>query len=96
MVNNVLINEQHGFRKGFSCTTKLVELFHELASKVDEGGQRNCAFLDFEKAFDTVSHSLLFAKLDSRFPPECAHFQDQLLVGHAWIRAFKWEVFILC
>lgn len=61
--NNLIISEQHGFCKGLSCTTQLAEFFHELVSGIDERRQTDCIFLDFRKAFDTVSHSLLLQKL---------------------------------
>lgn len=61
--HNTLTNDQHGFRKGFSCTTQLVEFYHDLTSDVDSGGQTDCIFLDFCKAFDTVTHSFLCNKL---------------------------------
>lgn len=55
----LLIENQHGFRKGLSCTTQLVEFYHDLSSRIDESGQIDCIFLDFQKAFDSVSHALL-------------------------------------
>lgn len=63
--HKVLINEQHGFRRGLSCTTQLVEFYHDIISSVDAGGQVDGVFLDFRKAFDTVSHSLLLFKLNT-------------------------------
>lgn len=61
--NNILTIVQHGLRKGLSCTTQLVEFYHDLVSTIDSGGQTDCIFLDFRKAFDTVTHSLLCNKL---------------------------------
>lgn len=60
---NFFIDYQHGFRKGYSCTTQLTEFYHALFTTVDRGEQIDCVFLDFRKAFDTVSHSLLIQKL---------------------------------
>ena len=39
--------KQHGFRQGFSCTTQLIEFYHDIASALDDGGQIDCLFLDF-------------------------------------------------
>lgn len=61
----LLIENQHGFRKELSCTTQLVEFYHDLSSSIDESGQIDCIFLDFQKAFDSVSHALLLQKLKS-------------------------------
>lgn len=61
--NNLLASQQHGFRKGLSCTTQLIEFNHDLVSEIDNSGQIDCLFLDFQKAFDTVSHSFLLSKL---------------------------------
>lgn len=57
--------KQHGFRQGFSCTTQLIEFYHDIASALDDRGQIDCLFLDFRKAFDTVSHSVLIQKLQN-------------------------------
>ena len=54
---------QHGFVKGRSTVTQLVTVFHEISSILDGSGQVDMLYLDFSKAFDSVSHRLLIHKL---------------------------------
>lgn len=56
---------QHGFVKGTSCATQLILTHYHWAKALDDGCQVNVAFLDFSKAFDGVSHSVLLKKLCS-------------------------------
>ena len=67
VLDKVLHNRQHGFRKGLSCETQLCGTFHEIAKTTDEGNTVHALVLDFAKAFDKVPHKLLMEKL-SKIP----------------------------
>ena len=61
--NNILYPLQHGFRKGRSCETQLIEFVDDISKNLQEGQQTDILILDFAKAFDKVNHSLLTHKL---------------------------------
>ena len=54
---------QHGFLSGRSTSTQLVEFIENIGNTLDNSGQTDIIYLDFSKAFDSVSHPLLLRKL---------------------------------
>ncbi|NXM61588.1 RTXE polymerase, partial [Illadopsis cleaveri] len=48
---------QHGFRRGRSCLTNLITFYDQVTRLLDAGKAVDVVYLDFSKAFDTVSHS---------------------------------------
>jgi hypothetical protein len=60
--NNILSENQHGFRKHRSCESQLSITLQELADGLNSGDQMDCILLDFSKAFDKVPHQCLLNK----------------------------------
>ena len=66
MEENELYNRrQHGFRKGRSCVSQLIEQHAEILDSMCNGHAVDVVYLDFAKAFDKVDHGLLIKKLAS-------------------------------
>jgi hypothetical protein len=61
--NRLIRTTQHGFMRGRSCATNLLEFFEKVTSELDKGEAIDVIYLDFAKAFDTVPHERLKKKL---------------------------------
>lgn len=61
--NRLLSPHQHGFRPRRSTATQLLECLNAWTKTLDEKGQTDIIYLDFARAFDTVSHPKLICKL---------------------------------
>ena len=61
--NNLICSQQHGFCKAKSCLTNLLETFEDWTLWDDNNISFDAAFLDFQKAFDSVPHCRLVYKL---------------------------------
>ena len=60
-MNNLLSASQHGFRKGGSCLTNLLQFLDSVTKALDV--HVDVIYLDFAKAFDKVPHQRLLNKL---------------------------------
>ena len=61
--NNLLNNSQHGFRKGRSCVSQLLNHYDKILSLLESGLNVDVIYLDFAKAFDKVDHAIVLSKL---------------------------------
>ena len=59
----MLKGNQHGFIRGRSCQTNLIAFYDPVTKALDAGVAVDVVFLDFIKAFDTVSHPILIKKI---------------------------------
>jgi len=62
-INDLLSLEQHGFLSGRSVTSNLLTCFNVWCKNFDRGIQSDIIYIDFSKAFDSVSHAKLIYKL---------------------------------
>lgn len=55
--------KQHGFEKGRSTTTNLMNFVGYVLNKLERGSQVDAIYTDIRKVFDQISHSYLIRKL---------------------------------
>lgn len=58
-------DSQHGFTKGRSCLTNLLDFLELVTKWLDDGKPVDLVYLDFAKAFDKVPFMRLFKKLEA-------------------------------
>ena len=63
--NMLILDSQHGFRKGRSCLSNLLVFLDKVTGSIDSGEAVDVIFMDFAKAFDKVPHIRLGRKLES-------------------------------
>ena len=61
--NQTLYNSQYGFRSQHSCQDAISELVGKIIKNMEEQKYTMAVFIDLSKAFDTLEHKVLFAKL---------------------------------
>ena len=66
-LKNLIDKNQHGFIRGKSCTTQLLEVLDQIGSYLDTKNQTDIIYMDMSKAFDKVNYQLLISKLKNCF-----------------------------
>ena len=77
--NNLLTSCQSGFRSLHSTLTALIETTNNWSFNIDDGLLNGVVFIDLQKAFDTIDHSILVRKL-------CNYGIDQTSLR--WFRSY--------
>ena len=65
--NKLVYNLQFGFQQKHSTTHALIHLTEKIREQLDSGKYGCGIFVDFQKAFDTVDHTILTQKLNKAF-----------------------------
>ena len=64
-MNNKLSIKLSGFRKNYNTQYCLNYMLEKWKNTLDKGKHVGAVFMDLSKAFDTISHDLLIAKLEA-------------------------------
>jgi Reverse transcriptase (RNA-dependent DNA polymerase) len=64
--NKLISESQHGFMRGWSCATNIIEFMEIVTRAVDRGESVDIFYLNFSKAFDKVPRERLLVKLKAK------------------------------
>ena len=91
--NHLISGSQHGFFKGRSCATNLLEFLEKAMLAADEGKAMDVVFLDFAKAFDKVPREQLLKKLQAHgIRRNLLHWVSEWLTGRTQCVLLNGEV----
>ena len=62
-LNEILDGDQHGFRSNHSTSSAIIEFLIDIYQAKLSNMALGCIFVDYQKAFDTINHQILFSKL---------------------------------
>ncbi|MEW8545341.1 MAG: reverse transcriptase family protein, partial [Candidatus Thiodiazotropha sp.] len=57
--NNIIINQQYGFREKRGCVLQLLKVLDQIVTSLENGNPVDMIYLDIQKAFDSVPHKRL-------------------------------------
>ena len=63
--HNIISKQQHGFFSRRSTVTNLLETLNDWSVALRDNRKISTVYIDYSKAFDTVSHTKLFQKLEA-------------------------------
>ena len=79
--NNILSDNQHGFRKCRSTLSAINSFLYDIINNMNSKKNTHSIFLDLRKAFDTISHIGLLNKLKNIGLSKRTRFWVQKLLG---------------
>ena len=88
-INKCIIKEQFGFRKRHSTVLQLAKIIDDITKKFNLNQSTSMIALDIERAFDTVWHSALIAKMVQLNIP---NYLVKLTISYLRNRSFQVKV----
>ena len=80
--HEILNDNQHGFRRSYSTSSAIHEFLIDIYECIRKKEVMGCLYIDYQKAFDTINHDILFSKLSLYgFSQNCINWFQSYLTG---------------